>query len=322
MRFLAIICLLFMYVESAYAKDVKQQASPNTETNVQAEVDVKEDPLRDVKDLLRVDALGDIPGEYKIIARNLNPVIKPGGAMSIEIYITGYGQIEQNKIAIYESENIIDCGEKEKPKSEKEEPEYYGVPEFLSMYPSSEKKEKPEYNVDSEKKEKPKYKSYALYQYNSGETKDRFLGLGIVRSMPGYYFNPDKKRLNEIKEDTRFQDEIKKNVFKVAPRMYSELCIDEIAPVRLNLETKKDVRPGTYSIDIYFTYFNGKEWRIAEKQVSFKVQNVFERNELWIQIFGFIASFAALFLLIEYMIRIRKWLVQHYQKKRKAPLEK
>lgn len=56
-----------------------------------------------------VDSFSSMPGDYKIIARNLNWVISPGDRMTIEVYITGYGTIKQNKLGIYESANIIDC---------------------------------------------------------------------------------------------------------------------------------------------------------------------------------------------------------------------
>lgn len=286
MRFLAIICLLFMYVESAYAKDVKQQASKNTETNVQAEVNIK--------DLLRIDALDDRPGEYKIIARNLNSVTWPGGNMIIEIYITEYGQIEENKIAIYESNNIIDCSEKKKPEN----------------------------NVDSEKKEKPEYNS--TFSTFGGEVQYQFKPLAVIFSINAKFFHPDKDFLNDIKNDEDFLNDIKKNIVKVSPRIFSEINRGG-APVQLNLKTKKDVIPGTYSIDINFTYFNGKEWRVSEKQVNFKVQNFFERNEGWIKWLAIIGSIVAFLLLIEYIYKFCKYilpLVQHYQNCKKAPLKK
>jgi hypothetical protein len=57
------------------------------------------------------------------------------------------------------------------------------------------------------------------------------------------------------------------------------------SPFSFVLKTKKRVKPGFYTIDVLFTYFNGKDWQSDAKVIQFKVLNFFEK---YIELIGLI----------------------------------
>jgi hypothetical protein len=50
---------------------------------------------------------GDKPGRYQPAARILRPLIDPGDALELEVFITGYGEITLAKLVFYPSPNIF-----------------------------------------------------------------------------------------------------------------------------------------------------------------------------------------------------------------------
>ncbi len=64
----------------------------------------------------------------------------------------------------------------------------------------------------------------------------------------------------------------------------------ENAPFHYKLKTKKEVKPGNYSIDFYFTYFNGERWICIKESVDFKVRNYFEKHARPTTIVAIVAS--------------------------------
>jgi hypothetical protein len=77
------------------------------------------------------------------------------------------------------------------------------------------------------------------------------------------------------------------------PQILTETSNPE-PPFKYHLVTNKDVRPGTYSLEFYFTYFNGQAWKSSGKKVDFKVQTVFERYQVPLAVFGLLASILGL----------------------------
>lgn len=47
------------------------------------------------------------------------------------------------------------------------------------------------------------------------------------------------------------------------------------SPFTFELKSNKRTRPGRYTLDIQFTYFNGREWKSDSKVVQFRVLNFF-----------------------------------------------
>lgn len=79
--------------------------------------------------------------------------------------------------------------------------------------------------------------------------------------------------------------------------IYSEWSTEEkdtneyYGPINFEYKILKNLRPGDYSIDFVFTYFNGEYWESKPTKFQFKVQNYLEKNATFI---GKTAFFAAI----------------------------
>ncbi|EMY6774319.1 hypothetical protein [Vibrio alginolyticus] len=62
------------------------------------------------------------------------------------------------------------------------------------------------------------------------------------------------------------------------------------APFHYKLKLKNDVKPGDYSIDFYFTYYDGHRWQCIKDSVDFKVRNFFEKHAKIISTLAIIAT--------------------------------
>lgn len=77
--------------------------------------------------------------------------------------------------------------------------------------------------------------------------------------------------------------------------------LDKTAPFTYSIKLRDDIKPGDYSMDFYFTYFNGDKWSCVKEQVKFKVRNIFERYSVW---FSLLAVVATLTGIANVMIRL------------------
>lgn len=73
------------------------------------------------------------------------------------------------------------------------------------------------------------------------------------------------------------------------PQIMTEAVISK-APFEYELVTHDDIKPGKYSLEFHFTYFNGSTWKTSSKKVDFQVQNWFERNEGTVKTVGLILA--------------------------------
>jgi hypothetical protein len=78
------------------------------------------------------------------------------------------------------------------------------------------------------------------------------------------------------------------------------------APFKYVLRTKKDLKPGTYSLEYYFTYFNGSSWKSSTRKIDFKVRNFLERHDVLIGSIAIVASISALVRFV--VIPLGQWL--------------
>lgn len=69
----------------------------------------------------------------------------------------------------------------------------------------------------------------------------------------------------------------------------------ENAPFTYNLKLKDDVKPGEYSIDFYFTYYDGHRWQCNKETVDLKVRNFFETNAKIISTLAIVATSISIF---------------------------
>ena len=74
------------------------------------------------------------------------------------------------------------------------------------------------------------------------------------------------------------------------PQILTETKQQE-APIKYHLTTLKNIKPGVYYLDFYFSYFNGDVWRSDCRKVEFKVQNCLERHSVLIGWLALLATF-------------------------------
>jgi hypothetical protein len=67
------------------------------------------------------------------------------------------------------------------------------------------------------------------------------------------------------------------------------------APISLDLKTKEDVKPGRHQLKLYFTYFNGKEWKTSLASTEVEILTWMKRNEFKAYCVGIIFTIIALF---------------------------
>ncbi len=105
---------------------------------------------------------------------------------------------------------------------------------------------------------------------------------GISISIPEYFVSDNKSKVVSMFSD---HEDVNGNPSPIL----SESKVGT-APFEFNLKTLENINPGTYSTSIYFTYYNGHEWKGGSQQIQFTVRNILQRNELF---FALLACLAA-----------------------------
>jgi hypothetical protein len=102
-----------------------------------------------------------------------------------------------------------------------------------------------------------------------GAVEQEFHEDGFALIMGGMMVNPGD-------QGTSFFDVLLDNGENIGNRVFTE--VDAIsAPFEYTLKVLNSAKPGMYSMDFYFTYFNGSAWIVAKERVEFKINNAFER---------------------------------------------
>ena len=81
----------------------------------------------------------------------------------------------------------------------------------------------------------------------------------------------------------------------------------ENAPFHYKLKLKDNVKPGDYSIDFYFTYYDGHRWQCSKESVDLKVRNFFEKHAKVISSLAILATSLSIFRFG--VLPFAKWLV-------------
>lgn len=116
----------------------------------------------------------------------------------------------------------------------------------------------------------------------NGGNSHPFTDTGVIIHMQGI-------KKNDWKSSTQFFDITDGDL----PQLYTEIK-NEVAPIKYELTTKKSIKPGIYSLEFVFTYFNGSCWISSSKSIEFKVQNFLERYAIQIGMLAGLASLSAL----------------------------
>jgi hypothetical protein len=89
------------------------------------------------------------------------------------------------------------------------------------------------------------------------------------------------------------------------------------APVHIVFKAKKKVRSDDYPIKIYFTYFNGVEWRSSQQILSLHLNTWIEEHYILVWIIGIVISiigFITLPAINILIIKLRKFILNELQR--------
>lgn len=202
-------------------------------------------------DLQAIKASGAV---YSIVTRNRTPEINPGEKVEIEVFLSGHGMPEKNKLFIgWSSPYIID---------EKDAGVVTSCIKFFT------------------------HKATGKTQPVSGK---KFLQTHKLNPY-GIVINLNKGNFLEIP----LQPEDKEaSEFEISWVM-SENVWDNEPPILLSINTSKDAPPGDYDVTFAFTYGNEQNLLQDYKVVQFHITSWWERNQGWVVIASSIIAFAAL----------------------------
>jgi hypothetical protein len=224
----------------------------------------------------RVRPNANYPGYYEVASKFSQLLIDPSDTIDLQVYFTGYGMIENSKLMVFTSGNIFDAEH--------------------SYMASSIK-------VDS------------IRLLNGADSFHIAWGntTGPIFDEPTSVYYLGGVKFNEWTQETIFFDAHPSQAKDLG--IISEQYLDG-PPVLLHLKTQKDISGGEYEINLYFTYFNGQEWKGSKQIVRFKVRSWIEQHET----FGwFLAAAAALFtIILPIFERLWALLVRHKELKAKA----
>lgn len=202
-------------------------------------------------DLQAIRASGAV---YSIATRNRTPSVKPGGKVEIEVFLSGHGMPEKNKLFIgWSSPCIIDKKD-------------VGVVTFCIKFAT----------------DKVTGKTQAVTGKSALQTY-KLMPDGIIIILNKGYFS-EKPLQPEDKEFSEFG----------VPYVISEYMWDNEPPILLSINTAKDALPGDYNVTLTFTYGNEQNLLQDHKVVQFHITSWWERNQGWVVIASSIIAFAAL----------------------------
>lgn len=214
---------------------------------------------------------GDKPGKYELVPRIYNSVVDPGTTVFMEIYITGYGRIDASKLAFYPPVAVLN-----------------------------------------------ETTSKVSYGFKFDPEKDDATWGGLEASINSSGFVLPLGGMLSKKWDgaTSFFDVLHTEGYTL-PQIMTEIphgVTDSPtaptsfkAPFSLELNIKKDTKPGTYYTSTIFTYFNGSTWQTSNVQSSFTVRNFFQRHETAIAWFGITAAIGSATGILSLLFTVAKW---------------
>lgn len=187
-------------------------------------------------------------GSYGLAVRLSTTVVDPGETVTLEVYVSGYGEIQASKLVFYPSPAIVD--------------------ERSSF----------RYGLGVKDGESVACFGFQQSPLNSNGNTIDFSGgrLFSGEERPTMYF--DDASTGELPQISTEK--------KTLPT--------DCAPVQVELVTRPDARPGMYSIQFLFTYFNGSEWANSSETVQFSVRSFYQRYEGKIWILGALATVIAI----------------------------
>lgn len=190
------------------------------------------------------------PGSYGLVVRLSTTVVDPGETVTLEVYVSGYGEIQGSKLVFYPSAAIVD--------------------------------------------------ERSSYRFGLGTPDGESVACFGVQHSPlsaiGNTIDFCGGRLFSGSEQPAMYFDVQSNVQLPQISTETKSLPTDCAPVQVELVTRPKARPGMYSIQFLFTYFNGSEWANSSETVQFSVRSFYQRHEGTIWIVGAAATVIAIVL--------------------------
>lgn len=198
-------------------------------------------------------------GAFSILLRTSGKSANPGSVLTVECYVTGYGVIRAAKLLALCPYGILEPGKSQVHDS-------FGP-------------------IGKQSDGSPQWGFGRLSRpYDEGKGPVVFMGI----------------RTSGFDETTAFFD--LNFASRDRAQMPSEVLATEMkigrAPVEYELHLSKKARTGDHTLQIALTYFNGHDWCISEKEISFRVSTWWERNQGWLSVVGVVVGVIGLLALV------------------------
>jgi len=206
----------------------------------------------------------DRPGEYRLAVRATDAEVDPGDEIRLELYITGYGDIHGSKLAFYPPAYFIDVRSSR--------------------------------IIMDLKRVEAKGEVTILW---GGREERLSEETGGTMVFPGFQMKTWERPtvFFDMPRDPARSKETKQG----PPNLFTEMK-HQHAPVELILKVRDKVPSGNHNIQLFFTYFNGSEWKSDSQSVDVLVRNWVRRHELSTVIVGVSAAILALLATIGSLI--------------------
>lgn len=216
----------------------------------------------------RAGPFGDRPGVYSLVAKLFTPVINRGGLVSFQLFFSGYGEIKIGKVFLTLPAEIFDARKA---------------------------KISTDFFFDGTKKK---------WWWGANPSYGQLTQSIVITQTGGV-------KLDWWEDTTQFFNPGDETTIHLSTESVTTKDPSDVrgsGPMNFDLSTHGNIRPGNYSIDIVFSYFNGEAWCASPKRVEFKVQNFLERFATEIGIVAAIGSALAIIIgLLELYDRLLKF---------------
>jgi hypothetical protein len=193
---------------------------------------------------------------YSIVSRNRTPRINPGGKVEIEIFLSGYGMPENNKLYIqWSSPYIINRKD-------------VGILTSCIAF------------IEDRTTGKTQPAAGNKFADSPDNPPLRLLPTGATIILNRGYFS----------DDPVFSKDKGASKSKLVPIM-AESSWDDLPPLYLKLNTAKDAPSGDYDISFIFTYGDSQNLLQDYKLVQFHITSWWERNQGWVVPIGVVIAF-------------------------------
>jgi hypothetical protein len=185
------------------------------------------------------------PGEYRLAIRISQAEVDPGGEFHLEIFIVGYGEIWGSKLACYP----------------------------------------PTYFVDPSKSKALRFMAIGDEDFRWGSDEGPFSADGFSAMMGGpqgakwEHSDPFFDVLTSPTGKAEFGVSTISTEMRTPQAHPSDKKPEYAAPVSIFVRVQEKVPSGNHSLQFFFTYFNGNEWKVDSQSVDVAVRSWVRRHE-------------------------------------------